>query len=110
MPAAPTASPSAHTAPLYAGFHADSHGMTMLGRTVLDAWLFELLPREQDCSGWDLQRMQGLSHQVQQRWDELGGLPSRLPEPLRTQHAALYDWATTRARGLGWSAELGDDD
>lgn len=94
----------------YAGFHADGHGLTLLGRIVLDAWTFGLLPREQDAAGWDLQRMQTLSDQVQRRWDELGGLPSRLPEPLREQHAALYLWAAERARGLGWTAELGDED
>jgi hypothetical protein len=94
----------------YAGFHADSHGMTMLGRTVLDAWLFELLPRENDCAGWDLPRMQVLMDAVQRRWDECGGLPSQLPEALRQRHAELYDWATRRARTLGWQTELGDDE
>jgi hypothetical protein len=94
----------------YSGFHQDSHGMTMLGRAVLDAWVFGLLPREQDGAGWDLGRMQLLMDQVQGRWDAHGGLPSRLPPELRQQHAELYDWATERARGKGWSAELGDDD
>jgi hypothetical protein len=28
----------------YAGFNQDTHGITTLGRIVLDAWLFELLP------------------------------------------------------------------
>lgn len=39
---------------IYAGFHEDTHGITMLGRIVLDAWLFGLIPREEDCAGWDL--------------------------------------------------------
>jgi hypothetical protein len=38
---------------LYEGFDEDPHGMTMLGRIVLDAWPFELLPRSEDCAGWD---------------------------------------------------------
>lgn len=79
--------------------------MTILGRLVLDAWLFGLLPREQDCAGWDLGRMQVLMQQVQARWDEYAGLPSRLPEPLRSQHAELYAWATQRARERGWDPE-----
>lgn len=93
----------------YAGFHADSHGMTLLGRTVLDAWVFGLLPREQDCAGRDLPRMQLLMEQVQRRWDEFGGLPSRLPPELAQRHAEIYAWAMARARGLGWSADLGDE-
>ena len=48
----------------YSGFNQDSHGLTMLGRVVLDGWLFDLLPRDQDCTGWDLTRMQQLMGQA----------------------------------------------
>lgn len=96
--------------PLYPGLHHDGHGMTMLGRVVLDAWMFGLLPRTQDCAGWDLGRMQVLMNQVQDKWDAFAGLPSRLPPDLLAVHTELYEWAQTRARGLGWNAELGDDD
>lgn len=98
-----------HPSKPYAGFHADSHGITLLGRVVLDAWVFGLLPREQDCAGWDLPRMQLLMEQVQRRWDEAGGLPSRLPPEQAQRHAELYAWAMERARGMGWSAELDDE-
>ena len=94
----------------YSGFYQDSHGMTMLGRVVLDAWLFDLLPRSEDCAGWDLNRMQQLMDKVSQAWDAQGSLPSRLSSPLRQRHAELYTWAAERAQGLGWSADLGDDD
>ncbi len=94
----------------YCGLHQDGHGMTMLGRVVLDAWVFGLLPREADCAGWDLARMQVLMDQVQRRWDEFGGLPSRLPPELRQRHAELYAWATERARGRGWNPGLQDDE
>lgn len=94
----------------YCGFNQDTHGMTMLGRTVLDAWLFELLPRSEDCTGWDLQRMQQLMGQVEARWDEYGMLPSRLPPELQQRHAALYAWATARGRARGWNPELADDE
>jgi hypothetical protein len=30
--------------PIYPGYHADTHGITQLGRVVLDAWVFGLLP------------------------------------------------------------------
>lgn len=95
---------------VYCGFNADSHGMTMLGRIVLDAWLFGLIPREEDCAGWDLQRMQQLMDQVNRQWDQYGGLPSRLPPELFARYTELYDWAVQRARGLGWSPELDDEE
>lgn len=94
----------------YAGLGNDTHGMTMLGRVVLDGWLFGLIPETEDCAGWDLQRMQLLMSQVEARWDEYGNLPSRLPPELRERHTALYAEAAERARQRGWDPELGDDD
>ena len=94
----------------YCGFNAELHGITQLGRTVLDAWVFELLPRREDCAGWDLQRMQQLMGQVNARWDEVGMLPSRLPPDLQGRHAELYAWAAERARARGWNPELGEDE
>lgn len=95
---------------VYAGFNQDTHGITMLGRVVLDAWLFDLLPRSEDCAGWDMQRLQHLMQQVNDRWDEFGTLPSRLPPDLLARHTELYAWATSRARERGWNPELGDED
>lgn len=94
----------------YCGFNAEPHGITVLGRTVLDAWVFELLPRSEDCAGWDLQRMQQLMDRVSARWDEVGMLPSRLPPDLQRRHAELYAWAAERGRARGWDPELGDDE
>ena len=64
----------------------------------------------EDCTGWDLQRMQKLMDQVNKRWDEYGNIPSRLPSELLEKHTELYDWATRRARERGWDPELGEDD
>jgi hypothetical protein len=94
----------------YTGLWHDTHGMTMLGRVVLDGWLFKLIPETEDCSGWNLQRMQGLMSQVEAQWDAYGNLPSRLPDDLRERHSALYARAAARAREQGWDPELGDDD
>lgn len=96
--------------PIYSGFNQDTHGVTMLGRLVLDGWLFGLIPRDEDCAGWDRQRMQCLAQQVEAIWDENGNLPSRLPDDLRARHAELYAWATERARGLGWDPTLDEDE
>lgn len=95
---------------IYEGFEKDAHGITMLGRIVLDAWLFDLIPRSEDCAGWDLQRMQQLMDQVNKQWDEYGGLPSRLPPTLLAKHTELYQWATARARERGWNPDLDDED
>ena len=95
---------------IYSGFNQDTHGITMLGRIVLDAWLFELIPKSEDCTGWNLQRMQLLMQQVNEHWDTHGNIPSRLPPELRERHTELYAWATARARERGWDPELEDDD
>lgn len=93
----------------YSGFNQDSHGLTMLGRVVLDGWLFGLLPRDEDCTGWDLSRMQQLMGQVEACWDRYGNLPSRLPPDLQSHHAELYAWATERGRARGWDPDLADE-
>jgi hypothetical protein len=94
----------------YPGLSQDTHGMTVLGRVVLDGWLFGLIPETEECAGWGLQRMQNLMVQVEQAWDEYGNLPSRLPPELRQRHAELYARAAARAREKGWDPELGDED
>lgn len=95
---------------IYVGFHNDKHGMTQLGRIVIDGWLFGFIPETEDCAGWELARMQILMDRVQAEWDKYGNLPSRLPEELRQRHAAFYERAMTMARGKGWDPELGDED
>jgi hypothetical protein len=95
---------------VYAGFNNDKHGITQLGRVVLDAWVFGLIPWSEDCTGWDIGRMQALMDRVDKSWDHYGGLPSRLPDDLRQRHSELYARATESARERGWNPELGDDD
>ena len=94
----------------YVGYHQDKHGITQLGRVVLDGWLFGLIPPQQDCAGWGIGRMQGLMEQVQAEWDRHGNLPGRLPTELRQRHAELYERAMREARTRGWDPELGDDE
>ena len=94
----------------YAGFHQDKHGMTQLGRIVLDGLLFGLIPESEDCAGWDLGRMQMLMEKVQAEWDKYANLPSRLPTELRERHAEIYARALVQARDKGWDPELGEDE
>lgn len=95
---------------IYNGFSKDKHGMTQLGRIVLDGWLFGCIPESEDCAGWELSRMQILMDQVQSEWDKYGNLPSRLPVELRQRHSELYARAMSDARNKGWDPELGEDD
>lgn len=94
----------------YVGFRNDKHGMTQLGRIVLDGWLFGIIPETEDCAGWDLGRMQTLMEKVEIEWDKYGNLPSRLPPELKQRHTEIYARATAVARQKGWNPELGDDD
>jgi hypothetical protein len=94
----------------YAGFHHDKHGITMMGRVVLDGWLFGFIPETEDCAGWELGRMQVLMEKIEAEWDKYKNLPSRLPPDLQERHQALYDMAVKHARDKGWDPELGDDE
>ena len=95
---------------VYAGLNNDKHGLTQLGRVVLDAWLFDLVAPTQDCAGWDMGRMQSLMERVQAEWDKYSNLPSRLPPGLRERHGELYANAIQAARSKGWDPELGEDE
>lgn len=94
----------------YVGFYHDKHGITQLGRVVLDGWLFDFISRSEDCTGWDLGRMQLLMNQCEKEWDKYGNLPSGLPDELRQRHRDLYENAIHQARSKGWNPDLGEDD
>ena len=94
----------------YVGLNQDRHGITQLGRVVMDGWLFGFIPESEDCAGWPLGQMQQLMDKVDREWDRYGNLPSRLPDEKRQRHADLYARATARAREKGWDPELGDDE
>ncbi len=97
-------------ASVYPGLNADRHGLTQLGRIVLDARVFGLIADGEDCAGWSLGRMQELTQRVEQAWDRHGGLPSKLPADLLQRHQAVYRQAIEQARARGWDPELGDDE
>jgi hypothetical protein len=94
----------------YPGFHHDKHGITTIGRVVLDSWVFGFLPETEDCAGWDLGQLQVLMEKVEAEWDKYMNLPSRLPPELQARHTALYQMAMEEARKKGWDPELGDDE
>ncbi len=96
---------------IYAGIDQDENeGLTHLGRIVRDAWVFDILPESETCTGWSGAQMQSLYEKVHAAWEPYAHLPSRLPDELRERHAQLYAQAITSAKEKGWNAELDDDD
>jgi len=95
----------------YVGIHADAYGgMTDLGRLIRDAWVFGILPEAETCAGWERSQFDGLYEKVHAAWEPYGHLASRLPPALRARHERIYAEAVMRARALGWSPELDDED
>lgn len=94
----------------YVGLDQDRHDITPLGRIVLDARVFGLIPETQDCAGWSLGQMQVLMGKVDQLWDQYGNVPSELPPELAERHKRIYEEAITRAKARGWDAELSDNE
>lgn len=100
-----------HVRKIYPGIHNDRFGgMTDIGRIIRDAWVFGLLPETETCEGWDYGRIESLYDRVHTAWAPYGHLASRLPPELRARHERIYAAALQRARELGWSPELGEDD
>lgn len=95
----------------YPGIDQDTHGgMTFIGKIIKDGWVFGIIPETETCAGWTFSRIENLQQQVNQKWEEYGLLPSRLPPDLRERHDRIHGEAIERARKLGWDPELGDDD
>ena len=96
---------------VYVGIDRDTNGgFTHIGRLIMDAWTFELLPENETCAGWTAGQLQALHQQVSAAWDKLGQLPSRLPEPYRSRHERIYAAAMARGRQRGWDPELDEDE
>lgn len=94
----------------YAGIDQDvDGGLTPLGRMVIDAWVFGILPESETCAGWDMSRMQVLYEEVYAAWEPYSHLPSLLPPELRERHSALYAQRIAIARDSGWDADLSDE-
>ena len=94
----------------YVGLDQDvSGGMTPIGSIIRDAWVFGILPEGENCTGWDYDRIQQLYDKVVAAWAPYGHLASKLPSPLRERHQAIYDAAIQRARDLGWTPDMEEE-
>lgn len=91
----------------YVGIDNDLFGgMTTIGKTIRDAWVFELLPESETCSGWNLAGIDALLQKVNSEWDKYGCLASRLPKDLFERHQMIHGEAVRIARENGWSGEI----
>jgi hypothetical protein len=104
-------SPSPRGEKIYCGIDKDDFaGMTPNGTVIRDAWVFGILAETETCAGWNTGQFQMLYDKVYQCWQPYGHLVSNLPPDLAERHRRIYDEAIAKARVLGWSADLGDDD
>ena len=95
----------------YVGIYNDeAGGLTHLGRIVMDAWVFEIIPGSETCAGWDEVQMQDLAEKVAVAWARFDNAIANLPEDLRMRHALIYEHAMMRGRDTGWAPELSEDE
>jgi hypothetical protein len=91
---------------IYAGLDNDINGgMTMIGKIIRDAWVFNILPETEKCEGWEISRIDAIHQQVNQEWDKYGCMVSALPEELSTRHKRIYDEAIAQAKARNWNPE-----
>jgi hypothetical protein len=96
---------------IYEGIDKQTGGaMTTTANIIRDAWVFGIIPEEQTCEGWTIQRIEDLYDKVTAAWRPYGHLASQLPPELRERHSRIYTAAIERARAAGWNPELGDND
>ena len=91
----------------YPGLENDINGgMTMIGKIIRDAWVFDILPEGETCTDWDISRIDAVHQQVNEQWDKYGCMVSDLPGELREKHQRIYDNAIKEAKNRGWDPEI----
>ena len=80
-------------------------GMTTIGKTIRDAWVFGIIPETETCEGWNLAGIDSLLQKVCAEWDKYGCLVSHLPKELFERHQRIHGEAVEKARSLGWDGE-----
>ena len=95
-----------NTSKTYPGINNDIEGgMSMVGKIILDARVFGILPETETCEGWDIGRLEAINQQVNDEWDKYSCMVSNLPEELCARHKQIYDQAIARAKEKGWNPE-----
>jgi hypothetical protein len=95
----------------YVGIDEDMFGgMTTIGKTIRDAWVFGLIPETETAKGWNFAGINALLQKVNTEWDKYGCLVSSLPEELFQKHQKIHNEAVEKAREKGWSGEFETED
>lgn len=95
---------------VYAGIDDDEFGgMTAIGKTIRDAWVFEILDETENGKGWNMGQINDLRDKVYNEWDKYGCLVSNLPADLFERHQKIHNQAIEKAREQGWSGEVETD-
>ena len=90
----------------YVGIDNDLHGgMTDTGKIIRDAWIFEIIPETETCENWNVQGIQTLWDQVNEKWSEFGYQVNNLPGDVRERFDRIQKAAIDRARREGWDPE-----
>tara|TARA_B100000676_G_C17341067_1_gene466169 strand:+ start:119 stop:430 length:312 start_codon:yes stop_codon:yes gene_type:complete len=91
---------------LYGGIDHDPSGaMNQTGNIIRDAWVFDILPENETCSGWTYGRIEQLYDLVYKAWIPYSHLPSNLPPDLLERHKRIYSIAIEKAKNLGWNPD-----
>jgi len=92
---------------VYVGVNNDLNGgLTNMGRGVLNAWVFNILPETETCEGWTFARIHLLMQEVDTEWEKYGLMVSNLPPELAERHDRIYSKFIKKASDVGWSGEV----
>jgi len=95
----------------YVGINNEINGgMTAIGKTIRDAWVFGLLNESETCVGWNAAMVDVLLDKVNREWDRYGCLVSNLPAELFERHQRIHDNAFIKAQAAGWSGAFEVED
>jgi len=90
----------------YPGLDNDSFGgMTPIGNTIRDAWVFGILPEGETCTNWSENAISSLYTQVSVQWEKFQYDVSNMPEEMRSAHERIHKAAIEKALNMGWKPE-----
>lgn len=90
----------------YPGLDNDEYGgMTPVGNTIRDAWVFGLLPEGETCSGWTLNALEALYKGVSENWERYEYDVKKMPDEMQQRHAQYHKAAIEKALKRGWNPD-----